>query len=664
MPHAWWLTLACVATIPFDRAIAADGPSAVAATASAPSDERCEDGPLLELVFTEPDNGTVLAGEGLTVAAALPRESWSAACGDDACAARIVAWRGDPARGGVETMEAAARVESGARSVELRATGVRCAFCAMTCWLTVSLTREDKVVAATRAPLVVRSSAPPATPTNDLSAFGSRDRLGDGACAALAWTDQKYPDAMCAAASPLAYERHACAYMLGDMLGAPRLALGGDDYYYSTRAVETAFQGATAARRAAIRRAFGAGSVAARYYARVAATSGDFAWTAHPDGAAAAAAVAAWVHDEGSRFAPPPADCVVVHLRSGDRSRRAEPLEIGALPGVAQYARIAARVCRDAACTRVIVVAAAHHDTLDGLRAVRDDVREFCAVVARGTEHIACAHRPPDTADGDLAYMAAAAHLVVHFGGYSALAAVLCRGQVVGGPLFRPYAAGVRAARRRAGMDTLLVVCAPPRAIVALVIDVAPVGPLAVYAPAHDVGAAARAAVAEWALADADAGARLEAALEARLAANGATTGPVVHAVGAGACVGRDAFWRPLDARGFAVLARRADVDTPDGLVPPDAVVGDAVMLCLDAATGDIGAVVAAADAADARGLHLAIAAPSALAAAATERGVTFVPLDTLDRDAFQRGFDDLLTGLERPTLVSLADLEAMTTCL
>ena len=213
-------------------------------------------------------------------------------------------------------------------------------------------------------------------------------------------------------------------------------------------------------------------------------------------------------------------------------------------------------------------------------------------------------------------------------------------------------------------MDTLLVVCAPPRAIVARVIDVAPVGPLAVYAPAHDVGAAARAAVAEWALADADAGARLEAALEAHLAADGATTGPVVHAVGAGACVGRDAFWRPLDARGFAVLARRADVDTPDGLVPPDAVVGDAVMLCLDAATGDVGSVVAAAEAAKARGVHLAVAAPSALAAAAAERGVTFIPLDTLDRDAFQRGFDDLLTGLERPTLVSLADLEAMTTCL
>lgn len=116
--------------------------------------------------------------------------------------------------------------------------------------------------------------------------------------------------------------------------------------------------------------------------------------------------------------------------------------------------------------------------------------------------------------------------------------------------------------------------------------------------------------------------------------------------------------------RGFAVLARRADVDTLDGLVPPDAVVGDAVMLCLDAATGDVGAVVAAAEAAKARGVHLAVAAPSALAAAAAERGVTFVPLDTLDRDAFQRGFDDLLTGFERPTLVSLADLEAMTTCL
>ena len=32
----------------------------------------------------------------------------------------------------------------------------------------------------------------------------------------------------------------------------------------------------------------------------------------------------------------------------------------------------------------------------------------------------------------------------------------------------------------------------------------------------------------------------------------------VVHAVGAEACAGRDAFWRPLDVRGFAVLARRA----------------------------------------------------------------------------------------------------------
>ena len=126
-----------------------------------------------------------------------------------------------------------------------------------------------------------------------------------------------------------------------------------------------------------------------------------------------------------------------------------------------------------------------------------------------------------------------------------------------------------------------------------------------------------------------------------------------------------DLLQRTLEWMGFTCHRLPfSDVDTPDGLVPPDAVVGDAVMLCLDAATGDVGAVVAAADAADARGLHLAIAAPSALAAAATERGVTFVPLDTLDRDAFQRGFDDLLTGLERPKLVSLADLEAMTTCL
>lgn len=660
MPHARWLTLACVAIIPFDRAIAADGLSAVAAPASAPADEQCADG-LLELVFTGPTNGTVLVGEGLTVAAALPRDTWSAACGDGACAARIVAWRGDPARGGVETMEAAALIEPGARGVVLRATGVRCAFCAKTCWLTASLARNDRVVAVTRAPLLVRSSALPAAPTDDLRAFGSRGRLGNGACAALAWTGRAYPDAMCAAASPRAYERHACAYMLGDMLGAARLALGGGDYYYSARAVATAFQGATAARRAAIRRGFGAGSVASRYYARVAATSGDFAWTAHPDGAAAAAAVAAWVRDEGPRFVPPAADCVVVHLRSGDRSRRAEPLEIGALPGVAQYAHLAARACRDAACARVVVVAAAHHDTRDSLRAVRDDVREFCAVVH--AEHISCTHRPPDTTDADLAYMAAAAHLVPHFGGYSALAAVLCRGQVIGGPLFRPYAAGVRAARRSAGINTPLVICAPPRAVVTLVIDIAPVGPLAVYAPAHDVGAEARATTSDWDLADADARTRLEAALEAHLAADGATTGPVVHAVGTGACAGRDAFWRPLDARGFAVLARRADVGTPDGLVPPDAVVGDAVVLCLDAVTGDVGAVVAAADAADARGLHLAVAGPSVLAVSAAERGVAFVPLDTLDRDAFQRGFDDLLAGLQRPTLVSLADLEAMTTC-
>ena len=220
-----------------------------------------------------------------------------------------------------------------------------------------------------------------------------------------------------------------------------------------------------------------------------------------PDGAAAAAAVAAWVHDEGSRSRrrrPTASSCTSGLATVAARGA----LEIGALPGVAQYARIAARVCRDAACTRVIVVAAAHHDTLDGLRAVRDDVREFCAVVARGTEHIACAHRPPDTADGDLAYMAAAAHLVVHFGGYSALAAVLCRGRVIGGPLFRPYAAGVRA-RRRAGMDTLLVVCAPPRAIVASVSTPRRSSRRSTHPRRRSRGACRRRG---WALADADAG--------------------------------------------------------------------------------------------------------------------------------------------------------------
>ena len=40
----------------------------------------------------------------------------------------------------------------------------------------------------------------------------------------------------------------------------------------------------------------------------------------------------------------------------------------------------------------------------------------------------------------------------LHFGGFSAAAAVLARGKVVGGPLFAPYAAGVRAERKRGGL--------------------------------------------------------------------------------------------------------------------------------------------------------------------------------------------------------------------
>ena len=224
--------------------------------------------------------------------------------------------------------------------------------------------------------------------------------MGDAACSKLAWADPRYryPDSLCAASSPQVFERIACAYSLGDYLGMPRLALnsGGD---YTPAAIADAFP--LAQRRAAALAAYGSGSILGRYYARVVAANVGFDWHAHPDASLLKAAFEDWVAARGDGAPTPIRGELVVHLRSGDRSRRFVYWDTGNLPSVDAYARLAVRVASNVSATRVSVVAASEFGHADALEAVRDDARDFCAAVRREL-NVACARRRGATADEDL----------------------------------------------------------------------------------------------------------------------------------------------------------------------------------------------------------------------------------------------------------------------
>ena len=657
----------------------------------------------LELVA--PANRSVANGSGLRARAVL-RGGGLAECGAafERCDARVDAWHGEPRLGGkvMKAFSATIHAMPDGGSVEVVADGVACSpGCANECYLTASITSESTVVATSTEPLVVHATAPLRAAGPELADYLAGGQLGDAACSKLAWADPRYryPDSLCSASSPQVFERIACAYSLGDYLGMPRLALnsGGD---YTPAAIADAFP--LAQRRAAALAAYGSGSILGRYYARVIAANVGFDWHAHPDASLLKAAFEDWVAVRGDGAPTPIRSEVVVHLRSGDRSRRFVYWDTGNLPSVDAYARLAVRVASNVSATRVSVVAASEFGHADALEAVRDDARDFCAAVRREL-NVACARRRGATADEDLAFMARAETLVVHFGGFSATAAVLARGKVVGGPLFALYAAGVRAERKRGGLAAdAFSICAPPRAYVDLTFDLAN-GATTIFAPAHRLDHAARGVGRRFGL-GAEAWRTLDAALERRLQTAGAIVGAVVHAAGGPACVADgQSLWPLLDARGFAVVesaldtspAAREDArargwtpfDTPamrNAIAP-----GDIVVLCLDIADSEADAAVqadvaAAARAAEAGQFRLAVLGPdrecrrgATLAAAATARRLPYYSLDMpcdvpppgvagdlRARTAeLQRIFDALVGALLRPARHSVAELENMTIC-
>ena len=658
----------------------------------------------LELVA--PANRSVANGPGLRVRAVL-RGGGLAECGAafERCDARVDAWHGEPRLGGkvVKAFSATIHAMPDGGSVEVVADGVACSpGCANECYLTASITSESTVVATSTEPLVVHTAPPLRAAGPELADYLAGGQLGDAACSKLAWADPRYryPDSLCSASSPQVFERIACAYSLGDYLGMPRLALnsGGD---YTPAAIADAFP--LAQRRAAALAAYGSGSILGRYYARVVASNVGFDWHAHPDASLLKAAFEDWVAARGDGAPTPIRSEVVVHLRSGDRSRRFVYWDTGNLPFVDAYARLAVRVASNVSATRVSVVAASEFGHADALEAVRDDARDFCAAVRREL-NVACSRRRGATADEDLAFMARAGTLVVHFGGFSAAAAVLARGKVVGGLLFAPYAAGVRAERKRGGLAAdAFSICAPPRAYVDLTFDLAPNGATTIFAPVDRLDNAARGVARRFRLGD-EASRKLDDALELRLQTDGAIVGAVVHAAGGPACAADgQSLWPLLDARGFAVVesaldtspAAREDArargwtpfDTPamrNAIAP-----GDIVVLCLDIADSEADAAVqadvaAVARAAEAGQFRLAVLGPdrecrrgATLAAAAAARRLPYYSLD-MPCDApppgvagdlrartaeLQRIFDALVGALLRPARHSVAELENMTIC-
>ena len=759
------LTAAVRAQCPAVAERAAAAPPAFSAPPSSPRPLR----------FEAPANGTVADGAPLTVVArTVTRDDaeWiRSACGGSGgggCAARVDVWHGEPASGGVVAASYGAPLvfvaeggERGDVAATARVDGVHCnapsarrvevearpedgprgdESCANECWVTLSFVvapspswaaRADHratadVKATTRAPLLALATRPREVDA-ETAAFLSGAQLDDATCRELAWAHHKhnYPLAMCAHVSRETFERAYCAYSLGDYIGMPRLALLHGDYTES--AVRESFP-RRAARDAAVS-AYGASSLLARYYARVAAAHVGFAWTEHPHAPLLNAALDDWLVDAAadrddalSAASPdgalprPRADEIVVHLRSGDRSRRFQYWGIGHLPAVDAYGRLICRVAAETHAARVTIIAASEFENVDALAAVRDDVDDVCHVVATRAR-LPCARGPPGlSADADLAYMAQAPFLVVHFGGFSAAAAVVARGRVFGGPLFAPYAAGVREARRAAALDgertpPKFVMCSAPRAHVDVRFELVDVGVTTIFARAHRLDREARDVAVRFQLAcgSPPCWAAVQAELETQLENEGALVGAVVHTVGDARCAVNTSFWARLDARGFAVVEHHlSDADASadavaraDGRIAAlegdgaDVLPGDAVVLCLRAADDSEATAralaAAAARAQEALGARVAIlaelpsACPSAsalnarLAAAAVEHGVRFFALEPsasscrapgkaaedlrLGTDHLQREFDSLVAGLTRPRRRSVAELEGDIVC-
>ena len=258
-----------------------------------------------------------------------------------------------------------------------------------------------------------------------LLSFMSTDVLDRSACVALASSFQDYNEArsrfkQVGVVDDDAYNAYRCAYSVGDMVNAPRLLRGLDMFPNDALNRSFSLHVADSVRRGAVRRAF-PGSIVSDYLARAERKYSQFVYADHPDLDLLSQAVDEFARNDAIA---PATDELVVHVRAGDKGDVSD-----------RYLQAVIRAVEASGARTVTVLAAAHWWTVEEMTSVATNVGRICNLVigaTRGTasEIDSCNHRRGSGADEDMSYMRRASYLLVHKGGFSALAGLISKGVV------------------------------------------------------------------------------------------------------------------------------------------------------------------------------------------------------------------------------------------
>ena len=268
-----------------------------------------------------------------------------------------------------------------------------------------------------------------------LLSFMSTDVLNRSACVALASSFHDYNEArdrfqQLTVVDDDAYNAYRCAYSVGDMVNAPFLVRGLDITYSpflrASSAPDYALERSFSlhvgdpVRRGAVLRAF-PGSIVSDYLARAERKYSQFVCADHPDLGLLSQAVDEFARND---LIAPATDELIVHVRAGDKGDVTD-----------RYLEAVVRAVEISGARTVTVLAAAHWWTAEEMTSVSMNVGRICNLVigaTRGTasEIESCNHRRGSGADEDMSYMRRASYLLVHKGGFSALAGLISKGVV------------------------------------------------------------------------------------------------------------------------------------------------------------------------------------------------------------------------------------------
>ena len=214
------------------------------------------------------------------------------------------------------------------------------------------------------------------------------------------------------------YDAYRCAYRLGDIVNAPSFLRGLGIYSDEVLDKKFKLQLADPVWRKAFLRAF-PGSIASQYVRRAEVKYGRLIYEHHPD-----MALLCDVIDDSSVDGEvmPRADELVVHLRTGDR---------GNVNSI--FFEAVVRAVEASGVRSVTILAAAHWWTAFEMATVQGEVGRLCEFVMNihGDDQLSsCRHRRGSSADHDMRYMRESSFLLVHKGGFSAVAALASKGVV------------------------------------------------------------------------------------------------------------------------------------------------------------------------------------------------------------------------------------------